>query len=224
MNKVLIIAPHADDEVLGCGATIAKHCLAGDDVWVVVVTDASLGAPELFSKESINVVRQEACAAHDILGVKRTIFMDFPAPSLSVYPSYKISLEISKIIAEFQPSYMYLPHSGDLHLDHGVVYRAALVAARPQGKYTVTKIFCYETLSETEWAPNQGDNLFKPNYFVDVSESFELKISAMKCYRSQISDFPHSRSLEALKHLAGYRGSSVGVSRAEAFEVERIIM
>lgn len=223
-NKVLVIAPHADDEVLGCGATLAKHKAKGDEVYAIVATNAHIGAPELFSAKSIESVRNEALAAHKILGVNETVFLDFPAPALDAYPSYKLSIAISDIIRKYQPTHIYLPHPGDIHLDHTSVYRASLVAARPQGNYSIKYIYCYETLSETEWSPMQGDNFFKPNHFVDVSEYFDKKLAAIKCFQSQLKGFPHSRSLEALRYLAGYRGATVGVQKAEAFEVERQII
>lgn len=223
-NKILVIAPHTDDEVLGCGATLAKHKAMGDEVYAVIATNAHIGAPELFSLENIEHVRNEALAAHKILGINETIFLNFPAPALDAYPSYKISIAISDIIQFYKPTHLYLPHPGDIHIDHTSVYRASLVAARPKGNYSIKHIYCYETLSETEWSPMQGDNFFKPNHFVDVSESFDKKIEAIKCFQSQLKCFPHSRSLEALRHLAGYRGATVGVLQAEAFEVERQIL
>ena len=222
-NKVLVIAPHADDEVLGCGASIAGHVYQGDDVKVVIVTNAHKGDANLFSKDSIDIVRNEALMAHSILGVQDTIFLDFPAPRLDSYPNYKISLELSKIIKDFNPSILYLPHPGDLHLDHKSTYRASLVAARPQNCCSISEIYCYETLSETDWSPMQGDEFFKPNYFSDITIFFDKKIQAMECFSSQLKDFPHPRSLKNIEYLAGYRGATVGVKRAEAFEVERII-
>ncbi|MBZ9629089.1 PIG-L family deacetylase [Psychroflexus sp. CAK1W] len=222
MNKVLVLAPHADDEVLGCGATISKHIEQGDEVKIVIATNASKGAPQLFTDSDIDFVRKEALQAHNALGIKETIFMEFPAPSLNAFPEYKISLELSKVFYNFRPTHLYLPHPGDIHQDHKAIYRAGLVAARPQGKYKINNIYCYETLSETEWTPYQ-ERPFVPNHFVDVSDVFKNKIESMKCFTSQLKEFPHSRSLEALEALAKYRGSTIGVSRAEAFCVERQI-
>lgn len=223
MADILVIAPHADDEVLGCGATIAKHVLNNDSVTVLIGTNASIGAPELFKKEIVDVVRKEAKKAHKILGVSETIFFDFPAPALNAFPSYKISMKISEILEAGRFDTVYLPHPGDMHQDHEVIYRSGLVACRPQNGNSVKNIYCYETLSETEWSPMQGDYFFKPNRFVNVSECFEKKLEAMRCFRSQLREFPHSRSLEALEALAKYRGATVGVERAESFEVEREI-
>lgn len=222
MNRIIVVAPHADDEIIGCGATIAKHIQQGDEVVIIIATNASIGAPELFSERNIQQVREEALEAHKLLGVKETVFLEFPAPALNAYPEYKISLELSKVFQRFNPTHLYLPHPGDIHQDHKAIYRASLVAARPQGTDKISKIYCYETLSETEWTPMQ-ERPFVPNHFIDVTSIFHKKEEAMKCFKSQIKTFPHSRSLETFEALAKYRGATVGVERAEAFVVERQI-
>jgi len=220
MNRVVVVAPHADDEIIGCGATIARHIKEGDEVTVIIATNASIGAPELYTMDQVESTRSEAIEAHQFLGVKDTIFMDFPAPALNAFPEFKISLEISKIFQEINPTHLYLPHPGDIHQDHKAIYRASLVAARPQGKNKISCIYCYETLSETEWTPMQ-ERAFVPNHFVDVTDVFSKKAEAMKFFGSQIKEFPHSRSVETFEALAMYRGATVGVQRAEAFVVER---
>lgn len=223
MNKILVIAPHPDDEILGCGATIAKHVNNNDIVTILVITNASVGAPEIYSKEQVEITRNEALNAHKYLGVENTIFLDFPAPMLNAFPEYKISKKISEVIDDFQPNILYLPYGGDLHQDHKAIYRAALVSARPQNSCSVKKILCYETLSETEWAPLL-DKPFIPNYYIDVSQFFDLKISSLKYFKSQLKEAPHSRSIEAVSALATFRGASVGFNKAEAFTVERILI
>jgi len=221
-NKIIVVAPHADDEIIGCGGTIAKAISQGDEVYIIIATNANVGAPELFNEEAIAKVRGEAIKAHEYLGVTKTFFLDFPAPALNAFPEYKVSVALSKIFNEVQPNILYLPHPGDLHQDHKAVYRASLVAARPQGNYTVEEIYCYETLSETEWAPYQ-EKAFIPNVFNDVSDFFEQKIEAMRFFESQIKEFPHTRSTETFEALAKFRGATVGVKRAESFIAERII-
>ncbi len=223
MNKIIVIAPHADDEVLGCGATMAKFAAQGDNVIVIIATNAAKGAPELYSEKGTINVRAEAKAAHSILGVKKTIFMDFPAPALNAYPSYKISLEFLKVFDELNPTHLFLPHPFDLHEDHKSIYHSALVAARPQGSLKIPCIYCYETLSETEWGPTQYKNTFCPNYFVNVADFYTQKIESMKCYKSQLKEKPHSRSIEGLTALANFRGATIGVEKAEAFSIERLI-
>ncbi len=223
MNKVIVIAPHADDEILGCGGTIAKHIDELDDVFVIIATNASIGAPELFSRNSVNETRLEAINAHKFLGIKETFFLEFPAPALNAFPEFKISLALGEIFQKIQPTHLYLPHPGDLHQDHKAIYRAGIVAARPLGDMILRNIYTYETLSETEWAP-MNEVGFRPNCFVDISRFFDKKIGAMNWYKSQLKDFPHSRSIKTIEALATLRGSTVGINRAEAFYIEREII
>ena len=223
MKRVLVIAPHPDDEIIGCGATMAKHVSEGDEVFILIATNAYIGASELYSIENVENVRKEALKAHAFLGVQETFFLDFPAPALNSFPEYKLSLAFSEIIQDIRPDLLYLPHPGDLHQDHKAVYRSALVASRPLYDFKISLILCYETLSETEWTPMQ-EKAFIPNCFVDVSDFFQMKLNAMDYYKSQIKIFPHSRSIEGLEALAKYRGSTIGVERAESFAIERCII
>ncbi|MCF2857400.1 PIG-L family deacetylase [Pseudoalteromonas sp. SMS1] len=224
MKNVLVLAPHADDEILGCGATMAKHIRNGDNVYVAIMTNASVGAPELFNSTAVDLARAEAKAAHTLLGVKETVFFDLPAPQLEQYPQYKIATLINTLIKEKGIDILYIPHKGDLHLDHGVIYNAALVAARPVPGQSVTHIYSYETLSETEWGHPTPEAVFVPRFFNKVSDAdFNQKIKAMGCFESQLKPFPNSRSIQAIEHLAGLRGCYVGARYAESFDVIRAI-
>lgn len=223
MRKIMVIAPHPDDEIIGCGASIAKHISNGDMVVIVIATNAFYGAPDLFNKDRIKLVREEALNSHKYLGVKDTIFLDFPAPALNAFPEFKISIQLANLFSQYEPNILYIPHPGDIHQDHKAIYRSALVAARPQSNNSIRNIYCYETLSETEWTPYQ-EKPFVPNHFINVSDFFEKKIEAFKFFNSQIKDYPHPRSVEAFEALAKFRGATVGCLRAEAFIVERQIL
>ena len=224
MKKILVVAPHADDEILGCGGSIAKHIRLGDTVYVAIMTNAAIGAPELFSSESIEAVRAEAITSHKVLGVEETFFFDFPAPQLEQYPQYKIASVLNKLIKEKNIDTMYIPHKGDLHLDHGVIYNASLVAARPLPGQCVKHIYAYETLSETEWGHPTVEAVFIPRYFNILNDSdFTNKVKAMQCFSSQLKDFPNTRSIKAIEHLGALRGAYVGVNIAEAFDIIRSI-
>jgi N-acetylglucosamine malate deacetylase 1 len=222
-EKILILAPHCDDEILGCGGIIAKSVKEGASVFVVVVTNGHLGAPELFSKEGTAKVRDEAMKAHQFLGVEETFFLDFPAPKLDSVPSYKLSNEMNQLIKKLEITTLYIPHRGDIHKDHRHTYEAALVAARPVNGCTVRKIYAYETLSETEWAAPFGDDMFIPTVFVDISDYIEHKKKAFQFFETQIKEFPHSRSLKAIEILSNLRGATVGFHNAEAFMLVREI-
>jgi len=220
-KNVLILAPHPDDEVLGCGATIKKLSDEGNLVFVLV---ASRGSQRLYDQTKVEAVRKEALAAHALLGVKQTFFLDFPAPELDTIPLADISREIAKVLTENKINVLYLPHRGDIHNDHRVVFNAGLVAARPVGDYSVKEIYAYETLSETEWAAPFADDAFIPTCFVNVEESLNSKMEAMKCFKSQLKAFPNPRSLETIEALAKFRGATVGFKAAEAFMIIRQII
>jgi LmbE family N-acetylglucosaminyl deacetylase len=218
--KILVIATHPDDEVLGCGGVIARHASEGDEVHVLVVTR---GAEDLYSKDEIETTRKEMKQAHAILGVKGVTFLDFPAPKLDSVPHHQIVDAISKVINTIKPYAVFLPHRGDIHSDHRAVYHATLVAARPINNSSIKNLLCYETLSETEWAPPVGDEAFIPTVFVNISSFLEKKLAALSCYQSQMKAPPHPRSLKAVEALAHLRGSTVSLDAAEAFMLVRAI-
>ncbi len=218
--NVLIIAPHSDDEVLGCGGVMARHAAGGDDVHVLVVTR---GTPEMYPPEQEEQTRQELHAAHAILGVSSVHFLDFPAPKLDTIPGHQLADAIGRIIRSLYPSIIYLPHRGDIHSDHRAVYQATLVAARPINDCPVRKLLCYETLSETEWAAPFGDDAFIPTVFVDITDYLDQKLKAMTCYHSELKQPPHPRSLQAIEVLAKMRGATVSLPAVEAFMLVREI-
>jgi LmbE family N-acetylglucosaminyl deacetylase len=218
---VLVIAPHPDDEVLGCGGAIAHHAAQGDEVHVLVMTR---GAPDLYPVDDEVEVRQEVKTAHALLGVSETHFLDFYAPKLDTVPMHQLADAIARTMHPIRPQVLYAPHRGDIHLDHQMVYQAALVAARPINDYSVRQLLCYETLSETEWAPPWSDTAFVPNVFVNITDYLDLKLKAMHCYESELKEFPHPRSLQAIEALAKLRGSSISVAAAEAFMLVRQIV
>ncbi len=220
-KKILIIAPHPDDEVLGCGGIIRKFANNGNQVFVLVATR---GSSRLFDQSKVENVRKEALKAHAFLGVIETFFLDYPAPELDTVPIADLSRDFAKLIAENKIDTLFLPHRGDIHNDHKAVFNAGLVAARPVGSYTVREVYCYETLSETEWAAPFGDDSFIPNYFVNIEDTFEAKKTALQFFKSQLREFPNPRSLEAIEALAKFRGATVGLKRAEAFMAMRQII
>lgn len=224
MEKILVVAPHSDDEVLGCGGYIKKLVNAGKEVFVLIMTNAHIGDPDKYPEERVRKVREEAFAAHQYLGIKETFFMDFPAPRLDTFPSYKISMAMSELLRDKKFDTVFIPHHGDIHRDHKAVFNAALVACRPVNNCSVKRVYAYETLSETEWGPPYQSEAFIPNVFVELTgEEFNAKCNAMNFFKSQVREFPSSRSIEAIEALAKYRGASVSCARAEAFMLIRDI-
>ncbi len=209
--RILVFAPHNDDEVLGVGGTIAKYAKQGHEVFVCEVTSW------LENAESTNAIKQEALKAHELLGVKDTIFLDMPVVYLKETATHIKNQKFSEVVNEIKPNIAFIPHVGDMHVDHGETAQAAMVALRPMGNPQLNAIYTYETLSETEWNIPSTTNAFIPNVWSDISESYERKIEAMKCFSSQLRPFPHPRSLEAIEALAKLRGSTIGVNYAESF-------
>ena len=218
MMKILIIAPHPDDEVLGCGGTVAKHSKRGDEVYLCIVTKAY--TPD-WSEEFLKNRPKEIEKSNKILGIKKTYFLDYLTVKLDTIPQKELNEAISKVVNEVNPDILYIPHKGDLNKDHRLVFESSLVATRP-ANHKIKRISSYETLSETEWG--QPIEPFIPNVYVNISETFEIKIEAMKAYESELKQYPHPRSLEIVEALAKKRGSEVGVKFAEAFMLVREIV
>lgn len=218
--KVLVIAPHPDDEILGVGGTIAKRTSAGDEVYVCIVTK---GCEPLFCEEFIEQGRDEAKRADSFLGVKETIFLDFPAVMLETVPRYEMNGKIGEVINRIKPDEVYIPHRGDMQLDHQMVVDAAMVALRPKYEHVVKRVYAYETLSETGWNIPNTVNEFIPTVYEDISETLSQKLEAMAIFKSQLSEFPNARSIGAVDALSKYRGATVNVAAAEAFQLIREI-
>lgn len=220
--KVLVVAPHADDEVLGVGGTIAKFINEENEVYVCVVTS---GHYSMFSQDVLIKLREEAIESHRFLGIKQTYFLDLPAVLLSEVPKHEVNKKINDVIDEIRPDIVFIPHFGDMHLDHFIVSQAVMVGARPKKENRILEIYSYETLSETEWNIPHVSNVFIPNTYIDISSYLNMKIKAMEYFTTQLTAFPHPRSIKAIKSLAKLRGSTIGVNAAEAFcLVRRIIL
>lgn len=221
-KKILIISPHADDEILGCGGTISKYTKMGIDISVLILTNANKGAPEIFSKNDIQAIRKESKSANKFIGTKKLFFENLPGLTLNQYPIYKISELINKYTSNIKPEIVFIPSPNDLHLDHKIIFNASKVSLRFNKKSSIKKILSYEVLSETEW--NENENSFSPNYFVKLNESdVNNKIKSFLKYKSQVKKYPHPRSKEAIINLAKVRGSQVFMKYAEAFKVEKIL-
>jgi LmbE family N-acetylglucosaminyl deacetylase len=219
--KVLVIAPHPDDEVLGLGGTIARYVDEGNEVHVLIVTR---GDPSMFDPASVEQLGRESAEAHRVLGIHKTMFMDgFPAALLDTIPHARLNAALGEVIAEVDPQVVYVPFYGDLHLDHRLVFESAMVAIRPRQLGALRLVYAYETLSETNWNAAYVTPPFVPTDFVDVSPYLERKLEAMGAYQSQLKEFPHARSLESLRALARHRGATIGFEAAEAFMLIRAV-
>jgi LmbE family N-acetylglucosaminyl deacetylase len=219
MTTVLVLAPHPDDEVLGVGGTMAKHLAAGDAVHVAICTR---GREERFGVEQVERVLAEARAAHALLGITESHFLDLPAAELDTVAATEINGAISGLIEQVRPDVLYLAHPGDVHQDHQILFQAAMVAVRPvAGRLVPRRILAYETVSETDWYAAPITPAFVPQVFVDISNHLEQKLAACACYASQMRPAPDQRSAEALRALATTRGHAMGLPAAEAFVLVR---
>ena len=211
----LVIAPHPDDEILGCGGVIAKRAEAGDDVWVCIMSE---GKRPMYSKEFIKEEFREMQIAHSNVGVGHFIRVALPTARLDTIPQYKLNGILTDIVDTVQPDEVFIPHRGDMHRDHQIVADAAMVALR---SHKVKRVLAYEVLSETDWNIPNTQNAFIPNVYEDITKQINFKLMAMEGYKSQLREYPAARSLEGIKALAVHRGVTVGVKYAEAFMLIR---
>ena len=214
MSNILVVASHADDEILGCGGVIARHVQQGDIVTVVVVCNREYGRiyDDKIIAEEYNACRK----AKESLGYQRLDFLDMPDGLLDTIGVVKIIDGIEPIVNEFKPDVMYTSYY-DVHQDHQMVFKASMIIARSVAKTRIKKVLCYEDPSATEQSPPLPHWTFVPNYFVDISEFIDKKIEAFKFYVREQREFPHPRSIEGIKAFAQWRGVEANLKYAEAF-------
>jgi LmbE family N-acetylglucosaminyl deacetylase len=220
-GRTLVIAPHPDDEILGCGGLMARMADEGGELHVAVVTK---GQEPTFTATMTATVRAEALAAHRHLGVYKTHWLDQPAAMLAETPHADLNASLRAIVHDIMPQTLLLPFVGDIHLDHQLIFLSALVAARPHQLEFPKTILAYETVSETNWNAPYVTPGFHPQVFIDIGSQLQRKLDAMAMFRSQLRVFPHERSLETLQALAVVRGTSMHRSAAEAFVAIRHIL
>jgi len=218
-NKILIIAAHPDDEILGCGGSIfqfKKNSL----IKVVFLTNGVSARGN--SKKNIEKRKNECLKLFRHLDIEKPIFFNFPDNQLDKIPLLKIIKKIEKILYSFKPNAVFTHYENCLNIDHKIAYQATITACRPINNTSVKKILSFEIPSSTDWAVYKGKN-FQPNYFIDISKVIKKKLEAMNFYKSEIKKYPHSRSLKGIKSLASVRGTSSGLRYAEGFMLVRSI-
>jgi len=217
--KVLVFAPHRDDEILGVGGTILKRKAAGDHVTVCLVT-AKEG--QVLPK-CTQIIHNEMQRAHEFCGIDRYIGLPFGANKIEEFSRLEVNQAVYDAIMSVQPDEVYLPFWGDMQKDHRLTTEAAMVALRAKSRHGVKRIYVYETLSETGIGLPTENDAFIPNVFEDISDYLEGKLKALSFFKSQMHDFPDLRSMEAIEALARFRGATVNVKAAEAFMLVREI-
>ena len=219
----LVIAAHPDDETLGCGGTIARMAREGRDVYVVVLGEGITAryARREEGKSAVAGLWAACDAAARLLGVREVFKRDFPDNRFDTVPSLEIVKCLEAVLDQVRPDTIYTHHGGDLNIDHAIVFRATLAAARPFANTAVRRICAYEVPSSTDWAFDSFSPRFAPNVFVDVTDTLQTKIESMALYESEKRLPPHPRSAEAMRAAAHRWGAVVGVAAAEAFALVR---
>lgn len=221
-KKILVVAAHPDDEVLGVGGTIAFHTgVRGDEVYVLIVTE---GCSSQYRDDPAVLERkkEEARKANEILGVKELIFADLPDMRLDSLAHVEINRVLEKSIREIEPEIVFTQHP-DVNKDHVLVYESTMVAVRPVPGQCVKKVYTYASASSTEWTPSISRDYFVPNTFFDITDTLEQKIKAFECYGVEQREYPHPRSPESIRIYARRDGISVGFKAAEPFILVRNI-
>ncbi len=221
MKKILVVAPHMDDEVLGVGGTICKHVQAGDEVRIIIVANRAYG--HLYDQEVIKKEEGNCLKACSILGVDKVSFLQLNDEQLDEKLINVISA-IENSLGDYLPDTVYIPYQGDINQDHKAVYSACQVVFRVIGRYCAKTLLCYEVPSSTDASQTLPHERFSPNYYVDIEKHLDKKISAIKAYEKEIRSFPHPRSTEGLRIYSQKRGMEVGMNCAEAFVLIRNVI
>lgn len=222
MNRVLVVAPHPDDETLGCGGTLLRHRAEGDELHWLIVTAMR---PEAgFSDKQIAVRDKEISRVADHFGFAAVHSLGFPATLLDSLRLADLVAAVSDVFETAKPETVYLPYQGDAHSDHRVTFDACTPSTKWFRRPSVKRVYCYETLSETEFGLARDEAPFRPTRFVDISGHIDRKIEALGLYESELGEFPFPRSEEAVRALAAFRGSTAGCRAAEAFMILREIV
>lgn len=228
MNTALVIAAHPDDEVLGCGATIARLATEGWQVHVFIVAEgATSRSPNrdiLKHHGELNNLAKSAKRANSILGSASIKLHSLPDNRMDSVKLLDVVKLVESEIERFKPCLVMTHHAGDVNVDHRVLHDAVIAACRPQPHHSVKNLLFFEVPSSTEWRPAASGIHFAPNYFYDVSAYLAQKLEALSAYEPEMRSFPHPRSIEAVEHLARWRGATVGCAAAEAFMLGRSII
>jgi len=216
--NTLFISAHMDDEVLGCGGTIARHVTSGDRVFVAFMAHRIYN--RTFNKKKNEIEKRHARQVQDVLGYKEAVFFDMLDERLDTCIQDML-IPLEKYIKKVKPDVVYCPFRGDNSQDHRAVFDAARIAIRPSTNRAIRKVLMYEIPSSTEQSPPLYESAFLPNYYVDITKYIDKKIKAYRCYKTEKREYPHPRSEKGLRILAQKRGIEIGLDYAEAFMIIR---
>jgi len=225
--KYLVISAHTDDEILGCGGSMAKWCIDGHVVHVLIMAEGATSRDKsrdrVTRQKELSHLARSAKKAGEILGVASVELLDYPDNRMDSVDLLDVVKSVEEHIDKNKPDVVVTHHSGDLNIDHQITQQAVMVACRPQPGHPVKRILSFEVQSATEWQSPDYGRPFVPNWFEDISDTLGMKIKAMEAYESEMRPWPHARSIKAVEHLARWRGASVGCEAAESFMLVRNI-
>lgn len=222
-KRVIVVAAHQDDEIIGCGGTMARHVAEGDEVHVVLMADGVTSRGDTASSSQIDARNHSAEQASQVVGAESLHILGLPDNRMDTLDLLDITQALEAVLDKLQPQVVYTHHAHDLNVDHRLTHQAVMTACRPQPGSSAQEIYSFEVLSSTGWASPSAETAFVPNFFVDVSQQWQQKLTALQCYEQEMRAYPHARSTKGVEALAQYRGSSVGVKVAEAFRLERMV-
>lgn len=224
-KRVLVVAAHPDDEVLGCGGSIARHTSQGDLVSVLILAEGATSRGRHRDREGakreLSDLALAAQTANDCLGVQRMQLLGFPDNRMDGMDLLEVVKAIELEIENWKPDTVYSHHAGDVNIDHRILNDAVVAACRPQPGHCVRTLLFFEIMSSTEWRPAASRSAFTPDWFINIETHWPAKEAALAAYASEMRCFPHPRSIEAVAHLAAWRGASIGCAKAEAFMLGR---
>jgi LmbE family N-acetylglucosaminyl deacetylase len=224
--STLVLAAHPDDEVLGCGGTIARLVDEGREVYIAILGEGISSRYEERTEADPGLIRTlhgNSRSVAEFLGAKDLFMYNLPDNCFDTVPMLEVVKIVEGLINDLRPTTVYTQHGGDLNVDHNVLFRATVTATRPIRGCPVRELFAYEVASSTEWAFQKFEPAFRPSVFVDIGGTIDHKVRAMQMYESEARVFPHPRSPESLRAAASRWGSVVGSAAAEAFEPVRLL-
>lgn len=227
MNKILVIAAHPDDEILGLGGTVRRLVNEGNIVNCLILGEGMTSRKKDrmdTKKEVLDSLHNDAKKAGEIIGFKQVYFGNLPDNRFDSVDLLDIIKIVEELVDSLKPDIIYTHHKGDRNIDHQITFDAVLTACRPIGDYSVKEIYSFETPSSTEWDFSYGSNVFTPNVFVDIEDTLDAKLNAMAYYKTELREYPHPRSLEALKVISSRWGTVVGKKHVEAFKLIRKVL
>ncbi len=219
-RRILVVAAHADDEILGCGGVMSKFSKLGDEIYTMILGEGKTSR-DGYGVSEIDILNEEIRKANAVVGVKEVFTADFPDNAFDSVALLKLVKKVDEIKNKVKPEIIFTHHIGDINIDHQITHKAVLTATRPMLNECVKEVYSYEVPSSTEWNSYSRETVFVPNVFFDITDEIDAKVAAMAEYKSELREYPHPRSLRHIKELANVNGTKVGLKYSENFALVR---